>query len=123
MKKLLILSACAALLIGCSSLNNKVYRANNIAASSGVGAMKIWQTYYKEHTNNAPEPVIAMLNIKADQVNKVSKEFGTALAISEELRVQYGTNTTVGPMLKASVVVVENQSSNIVWLVQSLLKY
>ena len=123
MKKLILLCACAGLLVSCKSFNASVYQAENLAADTAVGGLKIWASYYKQNTNGAPLPVIAALDIKANQVNKASREFGTVLAITEELRVAYGTNTTVKPMLRASVVALENQSSNIVQLVHQFIKF
>jgi hypothetical protein len=107
-------------MVGCSSLSNSVFRAEQLAAQTSLTAVQSYNIYYRHATNGASLADLAQLNRQRDHVWDLSRQLAASLSVLEATRLAYTTNAATQPQLTATLLSVQSQSSNLVWLVTYL---
>jgi hypothetical protein len=118
-----VLVAGALLMGGCKSFNNSVFQAENLAADSAIGSTHVFNLYYHQATNNATEQKIGRLNFTRDQLYGADRDLASSLILLDGLRASYETNSSprTTAAINAALMSVQQQSTNIVMLVQQFL--
>lgn len=93
MKKLIPLFG-LLILTGCADLNTNAFRAEKLAADTGVAGVRSFNAYYQIDTNGASPAKIDELNKTRDQVYDASRKLSAMLSVVEASRLIYGTNAT-----------------------------
>lgn len=106
--KALLLIPLVAILAGCASFSDNVFRTEQTAVTLVYGA-------YVAYTNALPQ-----LNLTADQSNSVKQarlKFAATIGTVDAIRSAYETNSALKPQLQAALATALDQSSNVVWLI------
>jgi hypothetical protein len=129
MKKIILTSLCVTLfvlgaLVGCktTSFSGSVFQAENLAADAATGATHAFNTYYAQ-TTNTPAGDTAGLEAARQDIYAADKKMAASLALLENLRTAYDANpaATNQTAVNLALGAVQNQSSNIVALVQLII--
>lgn len=109
MKRTICLLGVLLLLVGCTNFATTVFRLEQTAANGAVTAYVGW-------TNHLATGTVSVQ--ASNEVKQARLHFGATLSVVDGLRVAYETNSLVKPQLQAALDTLNNESSNVVWLIQ-----
>lgn len=119
---LLLVSLSLALIVftpamTCANFNSTVIKTEKLATDSAYAAFKGWVAYYKASTNGATAEKIDRLNLSTATVNNNVKSFALSVYVLDTLRESALTNAGNKGAVTVALEAVNQNSSNIVWLV------
>lgn len=113
MKRLLAASTFALLLIGCASFQTNAWRTEQTAVNLAY-------TTYVGYTNALFTGVLKISETDSNAVKQARLKFAASVGVADALLASYGTNGATKPQVQAVLVSLNEQASNIVWLISFL---
>jgi len=89
-----LVSLALVVVCGCADLNTNAFRAEKLAADTGVSSVHSFNAYYSMATNGASVAKIDELNKTRDQIYDASRKLSAVLSVTEAARLAYATNST-----------------------------
>ena len=117
---IITLGLCVLIVAGCQGLSTNTFRLEQTAVDLATGARAGWSNFYMLSTNGADAATLAKLNSEAAQVADARRKFAATIGTLENLRASYTTNSSLRPQVEAGLLAVNDNLSNLVWLVTYL---
>lgn len=105
------------LLAGCASFNNKVFRAEQLAADTSITGVSAFNAYVRTATNGMTPPQVAQMQSAQVVVWEAARRLSASLAVSEHMRQSYESNVVDKAAVQAALATVTENTSNLVYLV------
>lgn len=109
MKKYLLIGALLGL-VGCASFSTNTFRTEQTAVNLAYGAYVSYTNYLFVYPGKVSIDT-------SNAVRQARLEFAASVGTLDNLRLAYATNSAVQPTITATISTLQDQASNIVWLV------
>ncbi len=111
--KPIVLTLSLLTLVACASFSTNLFRSEQLATNAGLAA-------YAGYTNALASGTIHITDAQSNSVKQARLKFTASVLTLENWRVQYDTNSSVKPFAQAALLTVQQDVSNLTWVVNLL---